>query len=200
MQIDKTEKISLSAYLKVLGQEIGWKQWQEDTVLRRLYDDDTLTNLRETVAGITLGQFDFDDTFDLVNSLVPFLHKLWHGKLVPYIRGAWTSRWYEGWGTHLGRLWTGKFPVWHDKFNITKTVRIMDVKRIIPTIIGMPLNLAAKAVGHLQLDAKWEIFYSTLTMSERVLKYFFSSAKSPTDNIHALTEISPKYTMIYVHM
>ena len=171
MKIDMAEDIGLSGYLKVLGQEIGWKHWEKDDLMRRLYDY-SKTKLRETITDTIFGRLHFTDISEILDNLV-------------YV---------------FDYLWNGEGTIWHGKQDVTKTARVMDVKRIVPTIIGMPLNLAAKAAAHLQMDVEGEVNYSTKSIPERmksmvpkpIRNYFFPSTKSDHDEIHAYAYVSPK--------
>ena len=165
--MDMSDNVHVSAYLKVLGQEIGWKQWGEDTIIRKLHDHQNLKHLSETISSIMFGHFSSFRISDVVHNLVHFFNYVWKGMV----------------------------PVHHSKVNITKTVRLMDVKRIIPTITGMPLSLTARVAGHLQLDGEGEINYSTRSVYNKIIDYFFPSRKPHSDEIHAWAELSPKSSL-----
>ena len=169
MEIDVPEDIDVSGYLKFLGQEIGWKQWVKDDLMRKLYQED-LTALRQTITDATFGKFQFVTITDVLDNLGKYLHDVWNG---------------EG-------------EIWHGKQNITKTARFMDVKRIVPTIIGMPLNLTTKAAAHLQLDLEGGVNYSTLSLPSRIREYFwpYASDKAHHDAVHGWIHASPKYNCL----
>lgn len=133
--------------------------------MRSLYARPSLTKLRETITDVIFGKFDFQDVVDITHRLADYFHYAWEGKL----------------------------PIWHGKINITKTARLLDINRIIPTILGMPLNLTAKAAGHLQLDSEGEVCYHTLPLTEQVLQLLYAPSRDlDTDKIEAWGEISPK--------
>ena len=53
---------------------------------------------------------------------------------------------------YLKYLATGEHPVLNSKMNINKTAGFLNIRRVVPTIIGMPINLIVSAAGHLQFD------------------------------------------------
>jgi hypothetical protein len=58
-------------------------------------------------------------------------------------------------------LSTGKYPISSTKLNMTKTAGFLDVRRVVPTIIGMPLNLTISAAGHMELDFQTSVDFTT---------------------------------------
>lgn len=87
----------------------------------------------------------------------------------------------------LDLITKGKTKVYHGEFNFTKTVRFLDIKRSIPTIMGLPLNITAVAAGHLQVDAEVAIDYCT---KAPIVQLFFGI--EPRDRIEAYGEVRPK--------
>ena len=134
--------------------------------MRKLYGNAALTSLRETITDVIFGHFDFGDIADITHRL----------------------------SNYFDFAWNGKFRILHHKKDITKTVRLVDIKRVIPTVLGMPLNLAVKAAGHVQLDNEAEISYLTVPISSKIRKWFSSSGdlQSQPDKIEGWGKISPK--------
>jgi hypothetical protein len=165
VKINKLDNIHASAYLKVLGQEIYWRQWGEDTIMRKLQDHQIWKYLSKTIYFDQIYSFRISD---VVHNLVHFFNCVWKGVVL----------------------------IHHGRVNITKTVRLLDVKRIIPTIAGMPLNLIAKVAGHVQLNGEGEIKYSTRSVFNKVMDYFSPPKRPHQDEIHAWVELSPKLSVM----
>lgn len=126
------ENISASGFLKVLGNEIAWNHVEQGNIMRALYHNSPeLHLLRKTITDATFDRFNF-----------PTLRSILY-KSFDYVR----------------YLASGKLPIYHGKANLTKTVRMFDIKRSIPTILGLPLNLSVSAAGHMKLDAEAEVCY-----------------------------------------
>jgi hypothetical protein len=166
MEINETEDIDISGYLKFLGQEIGWKQWVKDDLMGKLYHHENLTLLRQSITDAISGKLHLEEIAHIVYHLGDYLHFAWNGG---------------------GTIWRGKQ-------DMTKTARFVDVKRIIPTIIGMPLDLTSKAAAHLQLGLEGQVNFSTLSVTDRVREYFWPSHDSTPDAIHSSIHISPKFS------
>jgi hypothetical protein len=49
-------------------------------------------------------------------------------------------------------LATGEHPILNSKMNVNKTAGFLNIRTVIPTIIGTPINLLVSAAGHLQFD------------------------------------------------
>ena len=126
------ENISASGFLKLLGNEIGWNHVEQGNIMRALYTNSPQLNiLRETFTNALFSDFDFGKLREIVQ------------RSLEYVR----------------YLTSGKLPIYHGKTNITKSVRIFDVKRSIPTILGIPLNLTVSAAGYMKLDVEGEVCY-----------------------------------------
>jgi hypothetical protein len=169
--INVPEDMSLSGYLKVLGQEVGWTHWDQDYLMESLYGPESLTKLRETITDTIFGRLDFSDVLQIVDKIEHYFHAVWKGET----------------------------DIWHGKHSVTKCARVLDVKCIIPTIIGMPLNLEAKTTGHLHLDAKEDVSFKTLSLPERIKRHFFSSSSTEQnqyDTIHSEVLVSPKLSLL----
>jgi hypothetical protein len=81
----------------------------------------------------------------------------------------------------------GRTKVYQGTFNFTKTIRLGEIRRTIPTILGLPLNLTAVAAGHLQLDALTAVDYCSKTP---IVQLLFGI--EPRDRLEVYGEIHPK--------
>lgn len=88
----------------------------------------------------------------------------------------------------------GEYSLWKGKFNFTKTVSFLDFNKVIPTIIGMPLTLKAKATGHVQLHAASYATYRNerpfVDAVPSFLKKFLGLESKSQVNVYG--DISPK--------
>jgi hypothetical protein len=56
-------------------------------------------------------------------------------------------------------LSTGQYPLYSKTVHIDKTAGVLNIRRAIPTIVGMPLNLTVAAAGHVELNLSTEMKY-----------------------------------------
>jgi hypothetical protein len=161
------ENITGSVFLKFLNQEIGWKHIEQGNIMRKLYTNSDLTSLRETITDVIFGQFEWYDVVDIVHRLSEY----------------WKF------------FWDGTYRVLHDKKDMTKTVHLLDIKRVIPTVLGMPLNLTVKAAGHVHLDSEVEISYVREPIAT-VWSWSSSRGLQPQpDKLEGWGKISPKFSV-----
>lgn len=107
-----------SGYVKAFGDELAWNQVDEDDINNILYSSNPeFSTLREVITQSIMSEFDFSD---------------WR-------------RTYNALGNYLKYILTGKFEIINRQISVSKSASILDVKRTIPTVLGLPLSLSALA-------------------------------------------------------
>ena len=81
----------------------------------------------------------------------------------------------------------GRTKIYQNTLNFTKTVKLAEIKRTIPTILGIPLNLTAVTAGHLQVDALAAVDYCT---KSPIVQLLFGI--EPRDRLEVYGEIRPR--------
>ena len=118
-----------SGYIKAFGNELAWNRADEEGVNKALYTSDKFNNLRTIITEVVMSRFKFDHVTDI----------------------------FSGVKDYLKYFITGKFPVYHNSMSVTKSSTIVDIKRSIPSIMGLPLNVTAIATVMAHLDAEGDI-------------------------------------------
>ena len=131
--------VSAAGYLKFLGQELLWEQIEEDEIMEHLYNDADITKLRSL---ITEAMFEKLTYSSFISKSMEFIQHWRKGYIYDYLN-------------------KGEVSLWNETFNFTKAASLLDIKTVIPTILGMPLYLDSKATGYLQLDAGSIVTYKT---------------------------------------
>ena len=83
-------------------------------------------------------------------------------------------------------LSSGQYPLYNESVHVNKTAGVLDIRRVIPTIVGMPINLNVAAAGHVQLDLATEMKYINEHPIWSALGY------DTEDMVEACVKINPK--------
>jgi hypothetical protein len=157
------ENISASGFIKLLGNEIGWNHVEQGNIMRALYTNSPQLNiLRETLTNAFFTEFEFGKLREIIQMSLEYVRYLTNGKL----------------------------PLYHGKTNITKSVRIVNVKHSIPTILGIPLNLTVLTAGYMKLDAEVEVCYH----NEAPIRSLWEDKCQ--DRVEATGYVHPKFSLM----
>ena len=98
--------------------------------------------------------------------------------------------------TFVRFLESGKYPIWSTKVNMAKTAGFLDVRRVVPTIIGMPLNLTISAAGHMELDFKTIVDYITDHPYKDAYRWLITMLGDKSDGAFDIrVNVKPKYVI-----
>lgn len=91
-------------------------------------------------------------------------------------------------------LSSGHYPVWSKKLKFNKTVGFLDIRRVVPTIIGMPINLIVSAAGHMEFNFTSFVEYKTDHPFKVIVKWITSMfGDKPHEALDAHIVIQPRY-------
>lgn len=124
------EPLWFSGSVKMFGNELAWNRADEEGVNKALYDHGEVSDLRKKITDSVMSTFDFTDFRSVMGGLKDYL----------------------GW------IFTKQLHIAHGEVSVSKSASLVDVKRSIPTTIGMPLNLTAVAALYTHLNADGDIW------------------------------------------
>ena len=124
-----------AGYIKAFGNELAWNRADEGDINKALYTSGKANGLREIITESVMSHFDFSDMRSI------------YGRLRDY----------------LGYIFTGKLNIGHGDVCISKSATIVDLKRTVPTVIGLPLNLSALATVSTHMDVNGRMYIDGTT-------------------------------------